>query len=114
MIDFRSAKTVDQIGAVRRVSGLSCFWTTSRTYSEPGILRIHPAIFSTKKPIPGGADSIHILSVYYEKAAAHPGRSRREHIVAAMVDMWRPVTLTTRSGQFEDRNRAVLGIEVSF
>ncbi len=41
------------------------------------------------------ADSIHVLSEYYERAAAHPDESRRAHIVQAMVRMVRPITLTT-------------------
>ncbi|MGO1119733.1 outer membrane lipoprotein-sorting protein [Rhodovibrionaceae bacterium A322] len=41
------------------------------------------------------ADSIHILSQYYEEQVAHPGESPRHLIVRAMGRMWRPVTLTT-------------------
>ncbi|MCF6293125.1 MAG: MMPL family transporter [Robiginitomaculum sp.] len=41
------------------------------------------------------ADSIHIMSQYYEEAAQHPNASSRELTVQAMVKMWRPVTLTT-------------------
>ncbi len=41
------------------------------------------------------ADSIHVLSEYYVRAAAHPEESRRDHIVQAMVRMFRPITLTT-------------------
>ena len=41
------------------------------------------------------ADSIHILSEYYELAARHPDWLPRTLIVKAMTNMWRPVTLTT-------------------
>ena len=41
------------------------------------------------------ADAIHILSVFYERAATDRDASSRELIVHAMVAMWRPVTLTT-------------------
>lgn len=41
------------------------------------------------------ADSIHVMSDYYELAASHPELSRREVIVRAMLRMYRPITLTT-------------------
>ena len=41
------------------------------------------------------ADSIHILSQYYEEAAHAPHKSSREITILAMTKMWRPVTLTT-------------------
>ena len=41
------------------------------------------------------ADSIHILSQYYEEAARDPEGSSREITIRAMVQMWRPITLTT-------------------
>ncbi len=41
------------------------------------------------------ADSIHVMSEYYELAASHPKLSRREVIVRAMLRMYRPITLTT-------------------
>ncbi len=41
------------------------------------------------------ADAIHIFSEYYEQQARQPQRPEKELIVAAMVEMWRPVTLTT-------------------
>lgn len=41
------------------------------------------------------ADSIHIYSEYFERRAKHPQESIDEAIVASMVTMWRPITLTT-------------------
>jgi hypothetical protein len=41
------------------------------------------------------ADSIHILTEYYEQAARHPNLSSRELSVTAMVRIWRAITLTT-------------------
>ena len=41
------------------------------------------------------ADSIHILTAYFEHRARDPKASVRDAVVAAMVEMWRPVTLTT-------------------
>ena len=41
------------------------------------------------------ADAIHILSTFYEHAARDPDASSRALIVRSMVEMWRPVTLTT-------------------
>ncbi len=41
------------------------------------------------------ADSIHILSQYYEEQRARPTAPKREIVTRAMAAMWRPVTLTT-------------------
>ena len=41
------------------------------------------------------ADSIHILSQYYEELAEHPLLSPRQLTILTMETMWRPVTLTT-------------------
>ena len=41
------------------------------------------------------ADSIHIMSQYYEEIARHPGEDARKITIRAMVHMWRPITLTT-------------------
>ena len=41
------------------------------------------------------ADSIHILSQYYEEIARRPGDAISEIVVRCMVHMWRPITLTT-------------------
>jgi len=41
------------------------------------------------------ADSIHILSQYYEEMAQHPEASSRQLSIQSMVKMWRPITLTT-------------------
>ena len=41
------------------------------------------------------ADSIHILSQYYEEVAQHPDDSPRDITVRTMLHMWRPVTLTS-------------------
>jgi predicted RND superfamily exporter protein len=41
------------------------------------------------------ADSIHILTAFYQRRALHADAPTRELVVAAMVDMWRPITLTT-------------------
>ena len=41
------------------------------------------------------ADSIHILSQYYEEIAQHPDDPPRDIVVRTMVQMWRPVTLTS-------------------
>ncbi len=41
------------------------------------------------------ADSIHIMSQYYEELAKNPEASSRQLAVQAMAKMWRPVTLTT-------------------
>ncbi len=41
------------------------------------------------------ADSIHIVSEYYDVLRSRPKASKREAVAAAMARMWRPVTLTT-------------------
>tara|TARA_R110002167_G_scaffold23131_8_gene82460 strand:+ start:396 stop:3641 length:3246 start_codon:yes stop_codon:yes gene_type:complete len=41
------------------------------------------------------ADSIHIYSEYFERRALHPQESIETSVVASMVEMWRPITLTT-------------------
>ncbi|MCF6324029.1 MAG: MMPL family transporter [Gammaproteobacteria bacterium] len=41
------------------------------------------------------ADSIHIMSQYYEEVAQHPKANSQQLAVQAMVKMWRPITLTT-------------------
>lgn len=41
------------------------------------------------------ADSIHILSQYYEEVALHPDDTPRDLSVRTMLHMWRPVTLTS-------------------
>ncbi|HHJ39111.1 MAG: hypothetical protein AXA67_11265 [Methylothermaceae bacteria B42] len=41
------------------------------------------------------ADSIHILSEYYQRLADHPDADPRSLTVATMVAMWRPITLTS-------------------
>ena len=41
------------------------------------------------------ADGIHILSQYYEELAASPDASPRELAVRSMVQMWRPVLVTS-------------------
>jgi len=41
------------------------------------------------------ADSIHIFSSYYEALAAKPGIRNSDAVVQAMMDMWRPITLTS-------------------
>ena len=46
----------------------------------------------------GVADGIHILSCYYDKILEHPEQSEissTEVVVAAMVEMWKPVVLTS-------------------
>lgn len=41
------------------------------------------------------ADGIHILGEYYEVAAKHPEYSQKELVVKTMVQMWRPITITS-------------------
>lgn len=41
------------------------------------------------------ADSIHILSGYYSRRAALPAEPVEEAIIGVMVDLWRPLTLTS-------------------
>lgn len=45
------------------------------------------------------ADSIHIFSQYYEEQAKHPDESGREIVVRTMVELWRPITMTTLTTQ---------------
>ena len=41
------------------------------------------------------ADSIHILSTYYERRRDYPDEDARTSVVEAMLEMWRPIGLTT-------------------
>jgi len=41
------------------------------------------------------ADSIHIYSEYFERRALNPDEPMKESIVQSLVEMWRPITLTT-------------------
>jgi len=41
------------------------------------------------------ADAIHIFNEYFELQIAHPDRDKKDLVVDAMIEMWRPVTLTT-------------------
>jgi hydrophobe/amphiphile efflux-3 (HAE3) family protein len=41
------------------------------------------------------ADGIHILGEYYEIAAKHPEFSQKELVVKTMMQMWRPITITS-------------------
>lgn len=41
------------------------------------------------------ADSIHILSQYYEELVENPEHGQRDLVIRTMVVMWRPVTITT-------------------
>ncbi len=41
------------------------------------------------------ADAIHILTAYYVLRARHPNGDAREQVIRAMVEMARPITLTT-------------------
>ncbi|MFT5562470.1 MAG: putative RND superfamily exporter protein [Sulfitobacter sp.] len=41
------------------------------------------------------ADSIHIFSAYYETISDKPSIRNDQAVIAAMVEMWRPITLTT-------------------
>lgn len=41
------------------------------------------------------ADSIHVYSEYFERRALHPNENLLDSIVLSMVEMWRPITLTT-------------------
>lgn len=43
----------------------------------------------------GVADAIHILGEYYEILAKNPGISSKEATLITMVEMWRPVTMTS-------------------
>ena len=54
------------------------------------------------------ADSIHVLSQYYEELANHPQKNQRELVLRTMALMWRPVTITTLTSMI-----GFLGISVS-
>jgi len=54
------------------------------------------------------ADSIHVLSQYYEELASHPEKTQRELVIRTMELMWRPVTITTLTSMI-----GFLGISVS-
>jgi len=54
------------------------------------------------------ADSIHVLSQYYEELAEHPEKTQRELVIRTMLLMWRPVTITTLTSMI-----GFLGISVS-
>lgn len=54
------------------------------------------------------ADSIHVLSQYYEELANHPEKTQRELVIRTMELMWRPVTITTLTSMI-----GFLGISVS-
>lgn len=54
------------------------------------------------------ADSIHVLSQYYEELASYPQKNQRELVVRTMELMWRPVTITTLTSMI-----GFLGISVS-
>jgi len=54
------------------------------------------------------ADSIHVLSQYYEELASHPEKSQRELVIRTMELMWRPVTITTLTSMI-----GFLGISIS-
>ncbi len=41
------------------------------------------------------ADSIHIYSEYFERRALNPDEPMKDSIVVSLVEMWRPITLTT-------------------
>jgi len=41
------------------------------------------------------ADSIHIYSEYFERRTLHPEEKAEDSVVAALSEMWRPITLTT-------------------
>ena len=54
------------------------------------------------------ADSIHVISQYYEELANHPKHSQRDLVIRTMVLMWRPVLITTLTSMV-----GFLGIAVS-
>lgn len=54
------------------------------------------------------ADSIHVLSQYYEERANHPEDSQRGLVVRTMAVMWRPVTITTLTSM-----AGFLGVSIS-
>jgi predicted RND superfamily exporter protein len=41
------------------------------------------------------ADSLHLMSEYYEDLANNPNEAKRHLVVRALTRMWRPITLTT-------------------
>jgi len=41
------------------------------------------------------ADSIHIYSEYFDRRALYPDEEIKESIIQTMMEMWRPITLTT-------------------
>jgi len=41
------------------------------------------------------ADSIHIFSAYFERRARFPNEAKSNTVVESMLEMWRPITLTT-------------------
>ncbi len=54
------------------------------------------------------ADSIHVLSQYYEELAENPEYEQRDLVIRAMMVMWRPVLITTLTSMV-----GFLGIAVS-
>ena len=54
------------------------------------------------------ADSIHVLSQYYEELANHPDHKQRDLVIRTMILMWRPVTITTLTSMV-----GFLGISIS-
>ncbi len=54
------------------------------------------------------ADSIHVLSQYYEELANNPKQCQRDLVIRTMVLMWRPVLITTLTSMV-----GFLGIAVS-
>ena len=54
------------------------------------------------------ADSIHVLSQYYEELANNPEHKQRDLVIRTMVVMWRPVLITTLTSMV-----GFLGITVS-
>ena len=54
------------------------------------------------------ADSIHVLSQYYEELANNPEHNQRDLVIRTMVLMWRPVTITTLTSMI-----GFLGISLS-
>ncbi len=41
------------------------------------------------------ADSVHILSDYYDRRLAQPGLSARQAVARTLVDLWRPIVITS-------------------
>jgi predicted RND superfamily exporter protein len=54
------------------------------------------------------ADSIHVLSQYYEELAENPTHDQRDLVIQTMVVMWRPVLITTLTSMV-----GFLGVAVS-